>query len=37
MTAVGCTISMTAKEKLLSEAPGWTERDAEIALRAVAP
>jgi hypothetical protein len=26
---------MTAKEKLLLEAPGWTERQAEIALRAV--
>ena len=26
---------MTAKEQLLQEAPGWSERDAEIALRAV--
>lgn len=27
---------MTAKERLLSEAPRWSEHDAEIALRAVA-
>lgn len=26
---------MTAKEQLLQEAPGWSERDAKIALRAV--
>jgi hypothetical protein len=26
---------MTAKEKLLQEAPGWSEREAEIALAAV--
>lgn len=26
---------MTAKEQLLQEAPGWSEHDAEIALRAV--
>jgi hypothetical protein len=26
---------MTAKEQLLQEAPDWSERDAEIALRAV--
>lgn len=26
---------MTAKEKLLSEAPRWSEHDAEVALRAV--
>lgn len=26
---------MTAKEKLLKEAPHWSEQDAEIALRAV--
>jgi hypothetical protein len=26
---------MTAKEKLLERAPGWTEHEAEIALRAV--
>lgn len=26
---------MTAKELLLQEAPGWSEHDAEIALRAV--
>ena len=26
---------MTAKEKLLSEAPHWSEHDAEVALRAV--
>jgi hypothetical protein len=27
--------AMTAKEQLLQEAPGWSEHDAEIALRAV--
>jgi hypothetical protein len=27
---------MTAKEKLLERAPRWSERDAEVALRAVA-
>jgi len=27
---------MTAREKLLEQAPRWTEREAEIALRAVA-
>jgi hypothetical protein len=27
---------MTAKEQLLQEAPGWSEREAEVALRAVA-
>ncbi|MGA2454896.1 MAG: hypothetical protein ABSG93_15385 [Solirubrobacteraceae bacterium] len=26
---------MTAKEQLLQEAPGWSEQDAEVALRAV--
>lgn len=26
---------MTAKEKLLKEAPRWSERDAQVALRAV--
>ncbi len=26
---------MTAKEQLLQEAPGWSEREAEVALRAV--
>lgn len=26
---------MSAKEKLLQEAPSWTERDAKVALRAV--
>jgi hypothetical protein len=26
---------MTAKEQLLREAPAWSERDAEVALRAV--
>jgi hypothetical protein len=26
---------MTAKEQLLQEVPGWSERDAEIALEAV--
>jgi len=26
---------MTAKEKLLEAAPGWSEHDAEVALRAV--
>jgi hypothetical protein len=26
---------MTAKEQLLQEAPGWSEHDAEVALRAV--
>jgi hypothetical protein len=26
---------MTAKEQLLREAPGWSKRDAEVALRAV--
>jgi hypothetical protein len=26
---------MTAKELLLQEAPGWSEHDAEVALRAV--
>jgi hypothetical protein len=26
---------MTTKEQLLQEAPGWSEHDAEIALRAV--
>ncbi len=26
---------MTAKEQLIQEAPGWSEHDAEIALRAV--
>jgi hypothetical protein len=26
---------MTAKAQLLREAPGWSERDAEVALRAV--
>jgi hypothetical protein len=34
--AVGATISVvTAKEKLLKEAPRWTEHEAEVALRAV--
>lgn len=28
-------LAMTAKEQLLQEAPGWSEHDAEIALRAV--
>jgi hypothetical protein len=28
-------LAMTAKEQLLQEAPDWSERDAEIALRAV--
>lgn len=27
--------AMTAKEQLLQEAPGWSEHDAQIALRAV--
>lgn len=27
--------AMTAKDQLLQEAPGWSEHDAEIALRAV--
>jgi hypothetical protein len=27
--------AMTAKEQLLQEAPGWSEHDAEVALRAV--
>lgn len=26
---------MTAKEQLLQEAPGWSEHDAQVALRAV--
>jgi hypothetical protein len=28
-------LAMTAKEQLLQEAPGWSEDDAKIALRAV--
>lgn len=28
-------LAMTAKEQLLHEAPGWSEHDAEVALRAV--
>lgn len=28
-------MKMTAKEKVLAEAPGWTEEQAELALRAV--
>jgi hypothetical protein len=31
----GYDAAMTAKEKLLQEAPGWSEREAEIALAAV--